>query len=197
MKKYLLMLISGLLFVTILGGCAKTGASSSNEKLNETVAENEEPPKEETNIEKLTSNEKGLFDAIIKMTKDTFYEPSAVRLLEVGDYKQNGQAGSLNLGNSVVVIKLQGENRVGGTLNHYYCVVIKENEWSIGEVDAKDYANSLRITGDAKLALEIDGKVGDYVELDDRYSIEEDASDTFDIGRVNKALKEYWEDMGL
>ncbi len=46
------------------------------------------------------------------------------------------------------------------------------------------------------LSMRYGGVVGDYAELLD-YSITTDASDIFNIGKINRALTEYWEDMGI
>ena len=194
----------------------------------------------DSNIDALSEKEKMLFDAIVDMSTDDFFNPSAVRLLEVGDYsgfefsneteelsqlfEELGMAEQLNdalMQPDLVIVRLQGENKAGGTLNHYYKVCIKgyektgelnqemidalEKQIEISEslVAINDFLDESTSDDYEKLMetkselMEYKADVGDYVDLGDDYEVKEDASDTFDIGKINKALKEYWENLGF
>ena len=147
--------------------------------------------------DQLTDLESRLFDALVKMVTDDFYEPSAVRVLEIGDFEERTKwdETSLIFGPDTVVVRLQGENRVGGTLNHYYrvCVTAAENMTEVAQQSIKTYS----LLGDRNRVLDYKGEVGDYAELSDYYSFEESTTDIFNIARINKALNEYWEEMGF
>lgn len=151
-------------------------------------------------IEQLTEKEHGLFEALIKLTTEDFYEPSAVRVLELGDFREKT---SYDLGPDTVVVRLQGENRVGGTLNHYYLVCTAAGEDPDQDsielterILEYEKAVGMEYLESAKMLLSMKGEVGDYVELSDDYSFEK-LTNVFDIGRVNNALAEYWEEKGF
>lgn len=178
-----------LALILCLGLCACGGTVPEADTAASTTA-----PVQLTAKEQLTEKELALFDALVKMVTRDFYEPSAIRVLEVGDldertkWADNADAKDMLYGPDSVVVRLQGENRVGGTLNNYYrvCITAAENMSEFAQSSIK--GNTL---------FRYKGEVGDYVELENYEGIEEDASDMFDIGRINKALKEYWEDMGF
>lgn len=143
----------------------------------------------------LTGEEKLLFNALVRMIKD-FYEPSAVRVLDIGDYTNyeekdlsslsQADADYLRKNAVTIVVRLQGENKIGGTLSHYYMICLeegKDTEWS-------------RSGTFMRADLERTGKYGEYIELEDSYTIEENATN-YNIGRINKALTEHWEELGL
>lgn len=147
--------------------------------------------------ELLTEKERSLFDALIKMTTENFYEPAAIRILEVGDYEENtaNKEDSILYGPDTVVVRLQGENRMGGTINHYYLVCITAAE---NMTDAGQSMIELRtLLGDMEQLLDYKGDVGDYAELADSYKLEASAAELFNIGNINKALAEYWEEIGF
>lgn len=158
---------------------------------------NNEPTAPLSAKEQLTEKELSLFDALIKMTTKDFYEPAAIRILEVGDYEENmaWEEDSYIYGPDTVVVRLQGENRMGGTLNHYYlvCITAAENMTKT----AQSTLEAWTLLGKMEQILKHKGEVGDYAELSDGYQLEASADETFNIGRINKALAEYWEEMGF
>ncbi len=153
--------------------------------------------------EQLTSHESDVFEALIKMITADFFEPSAVRILELGEYNtsksvigDDGVEYDYDVPHTVVV-RLQGENRVGGTLNHYYRVCVVAGEGTTDEVKRRirEYE---KYGSWSEAILEYKADVGDYVNLGDTYELQEsDKGVEYDIGRINKALAEYWEDMGF
>jgi len=145
----------------------------------------------ESAIDALSEVERKLFDALIKMD---FYEPSAIRIMEVGEYHNYTKyKGEPLYGTDTVVVKLQGENRVGGTLNHYYLVCIGEADASIGNDNIR---MMITATNDMSFILQYRGKVGEYAELKDGYTLKS-VSKEFDVGKINNAIKEYWSNKGF
>ena len=151
--------------------------------------------------EELTDLEESLFSNLISITKDSFYEPAAVRVLEVYDYEERSKYENTNshdilFGPDTVVVRLQGENKVGGTLNHYYLICIKsgENQSYYAQAMIKAFSGYY---GNKEARMRYKADAGEYVEIGDSYEAEKDASDQFNIGRINKAIKEYWEEMGF
>lgn len=142
-----------------------------------------------TAVEQLTSREKEVFDALVKVATSNFSAPASVRVLEIGDYDKNtwmNKQGEED-GPHTVVVRLQGEN----SANTYYRICTVAGE------DKSDYGQSQiffgAMYGDSYLTYKAD--VGDCEKLWDSYELVED--DEYDIGRINKALAEYWEDMGF
>lgn len=191
MKKAVSLILA---LVMCLSLCA-CGENSSANNDSSSVSENSTAPLSAR--DQLTDLESRLFDALVKMVTDDFYEPSAVRVLEIGDFEERTKwdETSLIFGPDTVVVRLQGENRVGGTLNHYYrvCVTAAENMTEVAQQSIKTYS----LLGDRNRVLDYKGEVGDYAELSDYYSFEESTTDIFNIARINKALNEYWEEMGF
>ena len=195
---------------------------------------------EETPIGLLTDKEKILFEALIKMSKD-FFEPSEIKILEIGDYSTIVSSQHMdfdtymNFNNIVgkgesnyIVVKLQGENRVGGTLSHYYAVrldtvksfIVDNPQQKIEEVaeetckttwdECSDdeypktsfntrqqykrfltndyYANQYCTEEEATQGF------GKYIELKDSTTIKKNCEDIFNIAKINKALKYYWDE---
>ena len=146
-----------------------------------------------TAIDQLTPLEKSLFDALIIMISSDFYEPSSARVLEIGDYeaRTNEDPTTSLYGTDTVVVRLQAKNRMGGTLNHYFniCITAAENKTEYAQ-------NLITYTQSATTILKYKADVGDYVDYE-YYNIEKDASDIFNISRINEALREYWENIGL
>ncbi len=198
MKKLLILLF--LLTSLLSTSCAKDTTSTfeiANPQSTTTV--------ETTAIEALTEEEQLLFDALIKMTTADFYEPSKIRVLEIGDYSDNSKYAKDDIlyGPSTVVVRLQGENRVGGTLNHYYKVCIIGAEVSETMKDyvenLKEYAQLQKILNGKDMSFDLlnyEGDPGDYEQQDDDFKLSSTSS-AFDVGDINRALKEYWKDMGF
>ena len=183
-------IISVLLIMIVLVSISACGTSK------------EEPVEEELSaIEQLSEKENLIFEALKKVTVDSFYEPSAVKVLEVGDWKDA-------FGPSSVIARLQGENKVGGTVNHYYkiCVIAGEDTTSIGQtiISGKEalisvnasYGNEQKCIEDTITLMDYKANVGEFVEIGDDYTITK-TDETISAGNINKALAEYWEEMGF
>lgn len=204
MKRTLALLLA---FVMCFSLCA-----CGNDNSQENITENEEL----TAREKLTEKEEALFSALISFVAEDFNAPSEVRLLEVGDYEENSTGDSENSDwADFVVVRLQGQNKLGGTLNNHYLVCVNDTKcWNKADNKPMEFTTAwsdnwrekYEATGSKEhweemigcllVSMRSGGVIGDYAELLD-YSITTDASDIFDVGKINKALAEYWEDMGL
>ena len=181
-----------LVFVLCLSLCA-CGSSHTAE-----TAATPIPTEPLTAREQLTDLEAKLFHLLIDITKDSFYEPSAVRVLEVCDYREgttktDPEVYDAQYGPDTVVVRLQGENRVGGTANHYYMICLAS------AVNTSEYGQTMiaAFAGNHQMRMHYKGTEGEYANLGDSYEVKKDASDIFDIGRLNRALKEYWEELGF
>lgn len=69
--------------------------------------------KSKTPIEDLNEDEKYVFDALV-VAGNSFFNPSEMRLLDIGD------PGLDDARHATVTVRLQGENKLGGTVNDYY-----------------------------------------------------------------------------
>ena len=197
MKRLSAIILSAAIALSVCacGGGAKTAEATKSE----TEVEKEEQTAEATVYDQLSELDKELFDALIIMTTEDFYKPAAARILEIGDYEDRTKwekegTDSPLYGPDTVVVRLQGENQAGGTANHYYMVCIKAAENT--REGTKDYISACRTLGDIKSKLMVSGEIGEYAELEDDYSIKS-SSNKFDIKNINKAIKEYWEEMGF
>ena len=189
MKKALFLILALVLCISL---CACGGGSD---------VPPETTTKPLTAREQLTDFEAKFFKILIDMTKESFYEPSAVRVLEVCDYNENTKYENDTsyydsmYGPDTIVVRLQGENKAGGTLNHFYLICLKSAE------NKSEYAQSMISLdiyfGDKEGRMRYKATEGEYVELSDYYSPKKDASDLISVARINKALKEYWEEMGF
>lgn len=212
MKRIKKFLIAALLLTMIVpvSGCGSSGKSTTEQSVEATTQKSEN---------ELTEREQRLLNALINMTKEDFYEPSKVRILEIPVYDGSGvykndpdpsrddYASSNNENpflneNEYAVVRLQGENKVGGTLNHYYVICMSENNQSHEESFSKEYMTQAY----CRYSL----KNGEYINLGDDYKTIEsftgtkkidwnavDGSKYFEIGKINKAFAAYWKDMGF
>ncbi|MDD4070714.1 MAG: hypothetical protein PHF05_09765 [Candidatus Izemoplasmatales bacterium] len=135
----------------------------------ERVIASDENPTVEIEVseyDKLSTLEKGIFDAFIMNVND-FYNPSEVRFLGFTTYFDSTKS---------IYVKIQGTNRLGGTLTKWYSLQVYDNTLSDG--DQIYYYDK-----------------GDMTETGDWWTIDTDSE--VNVGRLNKALTEYWEDLGL
>jgi hypothetical protein len=150
----------------------------------------------------LNENERLLFDAIIKFTSSEFHNPSSARVLEIGDYQDNTKYDkkSENYGTAIVVVRLQGDNQAGGTINCNYVVCIRaaEPENKASQARYELAISPLFPSDDKKIEkLRIKAEFAEFELLSDDYKIDKDASGIFSVSSINKAIKEYWDDMGF
>lgn len=145
MKKIICLLLI-VIFTFALSSCT----NNNNDGIS-----NDQPVVSPSAYESLSDLEKQLFDAFIKCV-DEFYNPSAVRFLQVSSC-------SILDNNVFAHIKIQGTNKLGGTLNKWY---------------------TLLFSG------------GSYTLLEQTYE-SKGTAENISVSKINKALNEYWEDMGI
>lgn len=123
--------------------------------------------------EKLTEAEDGVFQSmcatyIFNFIKNGgFYNPSAVRVLDAAYGDNTDFYVKMLDADGILYLRIQGTNKLGGTLNKEYVVVIGGSE------DGKAYKN--------------DDSSKDY----------NDTCKTIDVPTINKMLQKYWKDYGL
>lgn len=173
---------------------------------------------EPTAEEQLNENEKQLFDALIKITTDDFVEPSYVRVIELGDYEQRTKENetSSKYGPDTIFVHLQQKNDLGQPDSGYYiiCLAGGENTSNDGQsriesLERRMEINSLsgalgrdsnwkeenmHVKGEL---LEYKGEFAEYGTVFSTYEVKNDASDIFDVGKINRAIAEHWEALGL
>ena len=135
--------------------------------------------KDPTPVEQLTSDEKAVFDAVIK-TK--FFNQKEARVLECVKVNEN------------ILIGVQGTNKAGGTISKIYMVKngdLKElgDYDDIFDDDSWKYAAALEKYPNKNTIVSV---IYDYVE---KATMEHFPSDS--VGKINKAIKFHWEEQGL
>ena len=124
--------------------------------------------KEPSAIEQLNEYEKWFFDVLVEKLLPSFYNASAARVKQVGpsfneDYSKN----------MFLDVRIQGENRLGGTLFKDYILVCN-----------REIAESTCLpcfTDDGLFASPHEWKENTLI----------------DIAKINQALEEYWEGKGM
>lgn len=122
----------------------------------------------QTAYDQLTADEKLVFDAL-KMNLSNFYDQSSVRVVAAGTLR-NGYA---------VDLKIQAKNKLGGTITKIYTLYYKNHTHTFSDGGELSY--------NAGYMYEPSSVVQQY------FKEEKDVS----VQRLNAALKEYFEDMGL
>lgn len=131
---------------------------------------------EPTKYEQLNNNEKLIYDALM-ININTFYSPSSVRILEITalGYDINGN----NIKGTSCHLKIQATTQTGQTNNKWIRLTLSDYEDEYGSYKKGDFDESSFIVDGIPLAS---------VKVP-----EEIAS----AGKINKALIEYWQEMGL
>lgn len=124
--------------------------------------------KEPSAIDQLNEYEKWFFDVLTEVFLPSFYNESAARV------KLLGPSISENYGDSMLLdVRIQGENRVGGTLYKDYMIVCEKN---ISESICMPC-----FTDNGLFASPHEWKENTKI----------------DIAKINFALEEYWNDKGM
>lgn len=123
--------------------------------------------------DKLAEAEDGVFQSkcasyVFDFVKDSgFYNPSAVRVLDAS-YADENDAYSILLGvDGILYLRIQGTNKLGGTLTKEYAILIG------GKEDGNAYSN------------------------EDSGQNYKDTDKVIDVPTINKMLQKYWIDYGL
>lgn len=134
----------------------------------------QEPPASPTTepnaIEALDEDEKAVYAALLNCIS-IFHSPADVRILEMGDFATEGPT---KYPYRSVLLKLMGVTLAGGKTTKYYCLIIDYDIWQ-------------ELWGDM---------TNQIFEAEKIESIEEKWPDDR-IAKINKALAQHWEDLGL
>lgn len=163
--------IALFIIVILLPSCAKNSDV-------ETFAETIEITEVDENA--LNEDEQSVFECFIIGIED-FFNPSEVRLLEISDVQSLNATDQLPDGVKYIYLKLQGTNKLDGTLTKYY----------------KLYLEDYTFVNDANKKFNYKKGIMDEDSIVAPICIKNSKSNAIDIGKVNKALKKHWEDMGF
>ncbi|MGN0613786.1 MAG: hypothetical protein ACI4JB_07775 [Porcipelethomonas sp.] len=174
MKKMNLILTALLSGAILFTGCGKS--------------DSEDNPENE-----LSGKEEIIYDSLIEGI-DAFYCPQAVRVLECSDIIQlidDQNPYFIDVDIAHCYINISAQTKAGGTSNDVFCLVTDINgssKYPRGSMwTYEDVIDSVSSYGIAAADL------GFYNMSD--YQITPD--DEIDVGKINKALKFHWEELGL
>lgn len=139
-----------------------------------------------------------VYNALIEGLNN-FYNPQSVKILECSDIlttydKQNPYFVSKDDGISHCYIKINAATKLGGSTNEVYCLVVDENaNYSCGSMWTwDDVIESVDSFADDP-SYSFSSMLG-FSEISDYYV---EQSESVDVGKLNKALKKHWNEMGL
>lgn len=142
--------------------------------------------------DKLSRSEKVIYDSLMEGIDD-FYCPQEVRVLECsGILLQDDDQNPYFIDKDIAhcYINISAPTKAGATSNEVFCLVTDENgssKYPRGSMwtyeDVYDSANSYGF----------DAEIVGFSKSD--YHVTPD--DEIDVGKINNALKEHWEELGL
>ena len=190
MKRLLTILIVVCLLISFVscgnsGNGTDTPSTNTPETNNPTQPATPEP--EPTAYEQLNENEKIIFDALM-INFDQFLAPSTIRITKIftgtaeewdtcGDTIPREATGTLSRFGIAVTLKISGENASGGKINAYYILQLVDGDEDI------EYFERGRLT-----------KISDKTLS---FYLEEPEFEYASTAKLNKALIEYCDEMGL
>ncbi len=183
-----IVLVMGMIFV--LTACGTNNQSNNNQESKKDTATVEE--KKGNPIDELNEDEKRVYDTILAH-KDEWVSPSSVKVMEVKDYCYKPDADpSKELNSDLIVAKIEGENKVGGTITQWYIFSLSDR--SSFRADNHPYTSSY--TEAAMLCYK--GSKGDCAEIediDDFYDFTDLITFGYDISekKINEALSYHWD----
>lgn len=162
--------------------------------------------------EQLSKEEKKLYTYIMETIEEDFENPSAVRILDIGDLTEYGP--------KIIKVKFQGQTTDDDLKNPIYQICLKTGF----DESKKDYIeirrDRVKARGSMALSQMLNGKYYDsssddkknnedwaeimIYEADEGDSlalfsgkIEKSQTDTYSIKLINEAIGEYWEEIGI
>lgn len=187
MKKLyaILLLLSITISLMACGKSNKTNNDIQNDSTTGNQNDNTTEQPELTAYEKLNYNEKLVFDTLI-ININSMNNPVSVKVLEVAS-RSNKELDNLDDSTSsrkTYFIRLMGQNASGGTITKWY------------EIAYADYTTESSYGDDIKHKKgEVKAVDSFYVDTD--YPLFSVNFYNADISKINAALQEYWEKMGL
>ena len=147
--------------------------------------------------ESLSVDEQYIVDFVLKYTAD-FYNPSDVRVLQCGTEGEVPDA-AVDVPYRFARLKIQGTNKLGGTLTQGYRITLDEELYY--EFCSDPSRGEFAYTPENPIFLifkESDTKNQEsYKILFDKSIGNTDWWDDESIGRINRALAQHWEDLGI
>lgn len=204
MKKALFLILSLIMCLSFVA-CA-----NNDNTIEQTVEENQTEEIPETK-EVLTESEQNLVNYIIQIATEEFDESSNVRVLSIGDYQERSKntVNSYSYGPDTVVVKFQGNSKDTDEANPCFriCLTTTKNEdasiksmvsslYKLRALESLQGGRISTINSYTDDMMDYEGEAGDYVELGRTTEIKIQTKE-FDIKKVNLAIKEYWEGLGL
>ena len=171
--------VAALTFTACSNGSNEVGNNSSQQK-------QEEAPK--SAIDSLSAEEKEIFDALI-IASDAFYNPQTIKVMSVENhFGTRISDGTLHKDyyGPRCAIEISAENKVGGSFKKTYFL------WT------DDYWLSDELENVASNTDFLKAKKGAITEYDTKYRGNDPRPyDDVNIGNLNRALTQHWEDLGL
>ena len=133
------------------------------------------PAAETSTVETLSELENEVFEAL-KIALLDFRSPTEARVLEAGDYVNKTTTKEFPNGLEEISLKISAPNGFGGNTSKYYYLYLSDTTF-VSDKNTKLYFEK-----------------GDMLE-DESEKITTECD--VDTSKVNKALKEYWEEQGL
>ncbi len=169
------------------GNVTNSGNNSTNNNGNVTNSgNNSTPTPEPTAYEKLNDSEKLIFDALM-IKINSYYSPSDVRVLQAGAYfgtDNPNVSHILDYDNHSCYLQIQSTTQAGTTINKWIDLTL-ERYAPYPEIEP----DTIKQKGDFyeyKTFLDENGFPLFYQQLE-----------IVNVGNINRALKEHWENMGI
>lgn len=184
MKKFIAVCFA-VLMTASLSGCGNSGAGASN-----SAAISDSADVSKTAIESLSSEEKQIFDALV-IAADNFYTPQSIKVLSVknifGSVLSDGTVYEDMYGPRCS-IEISAENKAGGSTKKKYIL------WTSEMGDSKNETVLIF----APQVYHKNGTIAEYYDDKCRpYQGKERDFENVNIGNLNRALTQYWQDLGL
>jgi hypothetical protein len=179
-KKYFVL----AMFITVAVMVIALFAGCSDNRVSEEV--------NNIDSEEMTVIEQWVFDnLIIGLLDGGFHNPASVRILEIGGFYNIPS--EMVIDGRAVLLRIQGENRMGGTTSDFYRLVTRVYSYRIGrgaDIPVADWDRLVFVEeGDIAIVDEL------YIE-----NIGEDnimKPDDFSVRRINNAIREYFDNLGI
>lgn len=188
-RKILIVLLAATLLLTACGN-GNSEQSVNNSEVDNVVEISEETSK--SAIEALSDEERSIFEALI-IASDIFYTPQSIKLLSVQNLMDDdviigGKLYNRDYNGPRCLIKISGDNRVGGNVNKEYILWTSDwygKDWSPNNSDSVNYL------------LFQKGNIVENNHDNKKYAGEPHDFENVSVKNLNLALTEYWEELGL
>ncbi len=189
-RKFLIALLATTLLLTACDN-GNSVQSENNSQIDSAIEISEESSK--SAIESLSDEEKPIFEALI-IASDIFYTPQSVKLLSVQNLMRDDtilddKVWSRDPNGQRCLIKISGDNRVGGNVNKEY--ILWTSDWWLSDSYPNsdlDYNDFLEF--EKGQIVENDFKNRDYAKNPHNF-------ENVSVKNLNLALTEYWEELGF